>query len=121
MSDNTMSSEAYMETETWQACTEEALRAEIRTLETELRDTGKILERLDKAGSWGVMVSAAELQRMEAELAAARERVAKLEAVKDAAKVVDGWHKQDIHTGNAVQYVRVIHALSVALREAGEV
>ena len=48
MSDNTMSSEAYMETETWQACTEEALRAEIRTPETELRDTGKILERLDK-------------------------------------------------------------------------
>ena len=54
----------------WEADTarEKALRAELSVLETELCGNGKILERMDKAGSWGVMVDAAKLQEMEARL-----------------------------------------------------
>ena len=57
------------------------LRAQVSALETEIRGTGKILDRLDKTGSWGVMVDAAKLQEMEA-------RIAKLEAVKLAAEAM---------------------------------
>lgn len=41
------------------------LHRENVALERELRGTNKILVRLDKAGSWGVMVNANELQEME--------------------------------------------------------
>ena len=47
-------------------------------------------------------------------------RLAKLEKVREAAKVVDEWHRQDIHTGNAVKYVCVILELGEALRAAEE-
>ena len=61
------------------------------------------------------------LNALHAELAAAQERIVKLEAVKESAKVVDEWHHKEVHSGNGVQYVMVIKALHEALREAGEV
>ena len=48
------------------------------------------------------------------------ERIAKLEAVRGAAKLVDEWHHKDVHTGDGVQYVRLIMALSEALQAARE-
>lgn len=45
----------------------EAAEASVRVLEKELRGTGNVLvERLDRAGSWGVLVDAGALQALEA-------------------------------------------------------
>ena len=60
-------------------------------------------------------------QRLGNQHAELKAKLARLEAVKEAAKTVDEWHHKDIHMGNGVQYVRVIDALHEALREAGEV
>ncbi len=43
------------------------LRSGTATLVKELSSRGRILERLAQAGSWGVMVNAADLQKLEAE------------------------------------------------------
>lgn len=70
------------------------LRAEVAALEAELRGTGKILDRLDKAGSWGVMVGLSALQALESDTTTLRAELVHKDAVIEAqGDVIDSGKK----------------------------